>query len=441
MFIIGNGTLITHDPSSPIIKDGAVLIDGDLISAVGDCASIKAQNPHAKFIDAMGGLIMPGLINTHCHIYSAFARGLGIDGPPNRNFPEILENLWWNIDRHLTLEDVTYSAYWTYIDSIRNGCTTVFDHHASYGAVEGSLFAISEVADKLGLRTCLCYEVSDRDGEDKMRAAVKENADFIKYAAKSRRQRGMMGMHASFTMSDSTLELCMENTPSDTGCHIHVAEGMTDVYDCLSKHGKRVIQRLHDFGVLGEKTVTGHCIHISPLEMEILKDTDTIIVHNPQSNMGNAVGCPPTMEQIRRGILVGLGTDGYTNDMFESMKAAGTLHRHNLSDPTAAWAEAPQMLFQNNAEITRRMFDEEVGVLKAGAAADIIVADYIPQTPLHAGNINSHILFGLNGRCVTTTVAAGKVLMQNRKMLIADEQEIYAKCRELTAKLEKRINR
>lgn len=440
MLIIGNGTLITHDNDIPLIENGALLIDGEIISEIGDSASLRNQHPDAQYIDADGGLIMPGLINAHCHIYSAFARGLGIDGPPNRNFPEILENLWWNIDRHMTPEDVAYSAYWTYLDSIRNGCTTIFDHHASYGAIEGSLFAISNAAEKLGLRTSLCYEVSDRDGDEKMRKAVKENAEYIKYASKLKHQRGMMGMHASFTMSDSTLEYCMKNTPDGVGCHIHVAEGMTDVYDCLSKHDKRVIQRLHDFGILGEKTVTGHCIHISPLEMDIIKETNTIIVHNPQSNMGNAVGCPPTMEQMRRGILVGLGTDGYTNDMFESMKAAGTLHRHNLCDPTAAWAEVPQMLFRNNAEITKRIFGEEVGILKKWAAADVIISDYIPQTPLHAGNIYSHILFGLTGRSITTTVASGKILMLNRKMLIADEQEIYAKCRELTAKLEKRIN-
>lgn len=440
MLLIGNGRLITMDKDNAYFEDGCVAIEENLIQEVGETAPLRKKYPDAEWIDAKGGLIMPGLINAHNHIYSAFARGMAINGYHPSNFVEILEGMWWNIDKHLTLEDVAYSAYWTYLDGVKNGVTTVFDHHASYGAVSGSLFAISEAAQQLGLRTCLCYEVSDRAGQEKMKEAVQENEKFIQYAKKTPDQRGMMGLHASFTLSDQSLDYAAAHTPEGAGFHIHVAEGMADVTDCLRKYGKRVLQRLFDFHILGPHTVTGHCIHVSPLEMDLLKETDAMVVHNPESNMGNAVGCPPTMELMRRGILTGLGTDGYTNDMFESMKVANILHKHNTMDPNAAWTEVPQMLFENNRTIAGRFFDTPVGRLEAGAAGDVIVADYVPQTPMDGGNVNSHLLFGMTGRSVTHTIAGGKVLMKNREILCADEEHVYAHCRELAQNLAKRIN-
>ncbi|MBO6269225.1 MAG: amidohydrolase family protein, partial [Clostridium sp.] len=175
-------------------------------------------------------------------------------------------------------------------------------------------------------------------------------------------------------------------------------------------------------------------------EMDLIKDTDTMVVHNPESNMGNACGCPPTMEIVHRGIVTGLGTDGYTHDMLESWKVANILHKHHLCDPNAAWAEVPQMLFSGNREIAGRYFKKELGVLKKGAAADVIIMDYIPPTPMHAGNLNGHMLFGMSGRMVRTTIGSGKVLMKDRELVNVDEAAILAKVREGAAKLAKKIN-
>lgn len=440
MLLIGNGRLITRDNGNPYYENGAVLADGPLIRAVGETRVLREKYPEAEFLDARGGVIMPGLINTHHHIYSAFARGLSVKGYSPRNFPEILEGLWWKLDSLLTLEDCYYSALATYLDCIKNGVTTVFDHHASYGAIPGSLFEISRAARELGVRTCLCYEVSDRAGREKTRQAVEENAAFLKACKGDPMQKGMMGLHASFTLSDETLSLCRENLTEEAGVHIHVAEGIEDVYHCLRSHGKRIVDRLYDFGLLGKKSFTVHCVHVSAAEMEILRETGTVVVHNPESNMGNAVGCPPTMELMRRGVLTGLGTDGYTSDMLESYKVANILHKHHLCDPGAAWAETPKMLFENNAEIAGRYFDEKIGVLCPGAAADVIVLDYDPLTPMGADNLNGHILFGMNGRSVTATVIAGVVKMKNRELLCADEAEILANCRTLAGKLADRMN-
>ena len=442
MLVIGNGRMITQDASNPFLENGAVAMDGNTIVMVGVTEEVKKVYPDAEFVDAKGGVIMPAFINVHEHIYSAFARGLSVKGYNPKGFLDILDGMWWNIDRHLTLEQTKYSAVETLISCIRNGVTTVFDHHASFGQIGGSLFTIADVAKELGVRACLCYEISDRDGMDKARESVMENAEFIRYALKDDTDMiaGMMGMHAQFTISDATMELAAANKPDEVGYHIHVAEGIEDLHDCLKKYGKRIVDRLMDFNILGEKTLLGHCIYINPHEMDLIKDTNTMVVHNPESNMGNACGCPPTMELVHRGILTGLGTDGYTHDMIESYKVANVLHKHHLCDANAAWGEVPKMLFENNAAIANRYFKTPLGVLKEGAAGDVIVVDYNPPTQLDASNINGHMLFGMAGRDVVTTVANGRVLMKDREIKVIDVEEAMAKCREESAKLWHSIN-
>ena len=442
MRLLGNGYLITRDAENPFMADGCVAMEGGVITEVGSTGTLKEKYPQAEFIDARGGVIMPGLINAHNHIYSALARGLSIKNAPTRNFLEILDNLWWTIDRHLLLEDTKASADATFVDCIENGVTTIFDHHASYGQVDGSLFAIAERARHFGVRVNLCYEISDRDGEDKMRAAVHENAAFIRHARedKSGMVCGMMGMHAPFTLCDETLEYCVANNPAGAGYHIHVAEGIDDVYMSLKQHGKRPSFRLHDFGILGEHTICGHCTHVSEAEIELMRDTGCMVAHNPESNMGNAIGCPPVLKMLEKGLMVGLGTDGYTNDMLESYKVGNLLHKHAMCDPTVALAEIPAMLFENNRAMAARFFPKPLGIIKPGACADVIALDYTPLTPLEAGNINSHVMFGMNGRCVTTTIIAGEVKMKDRQLIGVDKQAVLAHARERARDLWTRIN-
>ncbi|MFA6941748.1 MAG: putative aminohydrolase SsnA [Clostridiaceae bacterium] len=442
MLIVGNGTIITRDNEKILDSSNGILIDGKFIKEVGNLKIIKEKFPEASFIDAKGMLIMPGMINTHMHIYSSFARGMDSKSTPPKDFLQILEGLWWKLDRTLTLEDIKYSALVTYLDLIKNGTTTIFDHHASAGAVTGSLFTIAEAAKALNVRSSLCYEVSDRDGEEIMLQGINENVDFIKYAnsLKDDMLTGMFGLHASFTLSDKTLDLVKEKSDGlNSGFHIHAAEGILDEEESESKYGKRVIERLNDFNILGEKTLAIHCTHINEREMEIIKSTNTTVVHNPESNMGNAVGCSPAIDMMKKGITVGLGTDGYTCDMFESMKTANILHKHNLKDPSAAWAEVPRMLFENNRIITERHIKNKIGILKEGAIADIIIADYTPHTPLTEDNINFHILFGVSGRCTETSIINGKVVMKDREILGIDQERIYSKSTEISKKLWDRI--
>ncbi len=442
MYLIANGKLITRDSAMPYLENGGVAVEGAKILEVGETAALKAKYPQAEFIDAKGMVIMPAFINAHSHIYSGLARGLSIKGHNPTNFFEVLDGMWWNIDRHLTLEDTRRSAYTTYIDSIKTGCTTVFDHHASYCEIEGSLFAIEEVAKELGVRTCLCYEVSDRDGEAKCDAAIQENADFIAHCEKEQDPmvKAMFGGHALFTISDRTFEKMVKANDGRTGFHIHVAEGMNDVYDSLQKYGTRSVNRLLNQGILGPKTLLGHCIHVNPAEMDIIKETGTMVVNNPESNMGNAVGCSPVLQMIHKGILVGMGTDAYTFDMLESLKVALIIQRHHACLPNVAWCEVTDMLFKNNREICAKYFPDPLGILKAGAAADVIVMDYKPFTPFSGDNIDGHMIFGMTGRQCETTMCNGRLLMKDRQLIGIDEEAVNARTLEVSKKLWGRLN-
>ena len=436
MILIGNGVLITQNSACPVVHGGCVAVDGNTITDFGTTGEMKKRYPGSEFYDADGGVIMPGLINTHGHIYSAFARGMSLkNSQVSKNFVQILENLWWRMDRALDLPEISYSAYTTYIDGIKNGVTTVFDHHASAGHVPDSLFTIAEAAETLGVRTSLCYEVSDRDGEKIADEGVRENADFLAYVNKktSDMLKGLFGLHASFTLSDRTLDKCV-TAANGAGFHVHTAEGIDDLYDSLKKYGKRVVERLNDASILGPQTIAVHCIHINAREMDILKHTDTIVVHNPESNMGNAVGCSAAMQMMEKGILMGLGTDGYTTDMLESYKVANIIHKHNLCDPSVAWGETAQMLLKNNAQICGRYFKKPLGVIEKGAYADIIVVDYDAPTPITESNTSSHILFGMTGRSVRSTMIDGRFVMKDRELLTADEREVYKTARDLAAK-------
>ena len=426
MLLVGNGQVVTRDEKNPFIKKGAVVIENDLITEVGEESKLKAKYPQAEYVDAFGNVIMPGLINAHTHIYSGLARGLSIKGNHPTNFLEILEGTWWKLDRNLTIDGTKASAYATIIDCIKNGVTTIFDHHASYGEIPGSLFAIKDVAGELGIRACLCYEVSDRDGGEKTQQSIRENADFIKWTRENDDDmiRAMFGGHAPFTLSDETLEKMAAANEYGVGFHIHVAEGLNDVYDSMKRYGTRSVHRLLQHGILGENTILGHCIHVTPAEMDIIKETETTVVNNPESNMSNAVGCAPVLRMMERGITVGMGTDAYTHDMLESLKAFLAVQRHNEGRPDVAFSEAVELLFYNNARIAKKIFGKEIGVLKEGAKADVVIMDYHPFTPLEKENIDGHIMFGMSGGSCRTAIINGRTVYRDRKFEGTDLERI-----------------
>lgn len=435
--LIGNGYVVTFGPDNRVIKNGAVLIEDDKIVKIGDFDKMKIEEAYDDFIDARGNVIMPGMINTHMHFYSTFARGLG-KMEPSANFSEILENLWWRLDKKLTLDDVYYSAMIPLIECIKNGTTTVIDHHASPFAVKGSLSKIEDALRAAGIKGCLCYELSDRDGEEITKLGIEENIEFIKKckASKDGYVTALFGMHASMTISKDTLEKSVKAVKElDSGFHVHTAEDISDVEDSQAKYGCGVVERWAKAGVLGPKTILPHCIHISEKEEQLLKDTNTNVVHNPESNMNNAVGTASILKLIEKGINVGLGTDGMNSDMFQGAKVVNLIHKIINKDPRLGFCEAANMLIQYNPKLASKFFRAPVGTLEPGSYADIIILDYEPPTPFNTDSFMGHLLFGMSSGLVDTTISNGKVLMLNGHLTEIDEHEIAEKSRELSEKL------
>ncbi len=434
--LIINGTLATFGEKSALIPHGALLIRGDRIAAVGTTAELRKLYPGEETLDAAGKLVMPGMICAHTHFYGAFARGMSLKTEAPSNFPQILEYLWWRLDKALHPEDVRSSALVCLVDAIRNGTTTLVDHHASPHAVAGSLDVIAQAVDESGLRACLCYEVSDRDGEEIATAGLKENERFIKQS-RNERIGATFGLHASLTLSDETLERAVGMAGDlGVGFHIHAAEDKADVDDSLKKYGLRVIERLEKAGILGPKTIAAHCVHIDAYETDILRETGTSVAHNPRSNMNNAVGVADVLRMLRRGVNVGLGNDGFSNNMFSEVEATYLVHKLAQKDPRVMGADQVlEMGFQNNGRIAGLFFGHPLGELSAGAYADVIIHDYVPTTPMDVGNLPWHLVFGMDGGQVNTTIAGGRLLMKERELLTLDEQSICARSRELAQKL------
>lgn len=516
--LIVHGTVMTLGARNELIADGALLVRGDKIAALGETNELAARFPNEEILDARGKLVMPGNICAHTHFYGAFARGMALPpGPPPKNFPEILQKLWWRIDRALTLEDCRASALVCLVDAIRHGTTTLIDHHASPNAIDGSLDAIAEAVHESGLRACLCYEVTDRNGQEGARAGIRENVRFLERTGSGGRQqeaggrrreaggsgegkregaegvegggdegqgsevggrrsedsrepglrrqamgdgwttvqgersadeggetdqvRATFGLHASFTVSDKTLERCLtELDGMDAGFHVHVAEDGADEDDALQNYGMRVGERLNAKGILGAKTIAAHCVHVDVGEIDLFKRTDTKVTHQPRSNMNNAVGVANVLGMMRHGITVGLGNDGFSNNMFSEMKTAYLVHKLHEHDPRVMGAEQVlEMAFANNARICANFWDLPVGALAEGAFADIILLDYVPFTEMSVGNFPWHVVFGVDGSNVTHTICGGELLMRDRELLMLDEQGIAARAKELSAQVWKRV--
>lgn len=433
MILIHNGFVVTCDERQPLIEDGAVLIDGDRIAEVGAARDLVGRAPGAKRLDARGQWVLPGAICAHTHFYGLFARGMALPTTP-RDFPEILETLWWPLDRALRPEGIRLSALVCLIDAIRHGTTTLIDHHASQGSIAGSLDLIADAVAESGLRACLCYEVSDRDGPAAARAGIDENVRWLRRVAEERPPRlaGLFGLHASLTLSDATLALCTEAAAAlgGVGFHLHAAEGPADQEDSLRRYGLRVIERLAQRGILGPRTVLAHAVAIDPWEMALLRETGTWVTHQPRSNMNNGVGVADVTAMLRGGIPVALGNDGFANDMFEEMKAAYLIHKAWQRDPRALPADQVlRMAYTHNARLATQIFGRPVGQLSPGAAADLIFVDYRPPTPVTPDNLPWHILFGVHGGQVTTTLVDGRLLMRDRQLLTLDEEAIVAAAR------------
>jgi putative selenium metabolism protein SsnA len=435
--LISNARVVTLDDENRVIDGGSVYIEDDKIIAVGKL-DVESLEPD-RSIDAEGRLLMPGLIIAHHHLYSTFARGFTPPGPPATNFDENLRRLWWKLDAALNTDDVYYSALLALMDAALAGCTTVIDHHASPSCCDGSLDWVERAFTDIGLSGCLCYEVSDRN---KPGEGMEENERFIRKCKDSDNGQiaAMFGLHASMTLSDETLDRCAAiGKELDAGFHVHAAEDAIDVTTTRERHGKRVLDRFHERGMTGHKSIFVHGTHLEPGEMKLLGETDSMLVSNPESNMNNGLPVSPVLDFLRHGVLVGVGTDGMSSHVISQARAMYMHQRTLHQDPTLAFGESCDILLRNNRRIANRLFNEPRGSIVKGQLADLVIYNYVPFTPLLPETLYGHLLFGIGFSRAHTTIARGKVIVENGNILKLPENEVRADCIERAAALWSRI--
>lgn len=426
--LLVNGTVVTGGEKPLVWTEGAVAWSESHIIAVGSEAELRSEYPEAELLDARGGLVLPGLINLHHHLYSALARGLAPAETP-RDFGQILERLWWMIDRALTPEAVRLSALLGAADCIRWGCTTVFDHHASPSCIRGSLDTIAEVIEEAGLSAVLCYEITDRNGHDQAVAGLVENLRFIDTSRDHPNIRGTLGLHASFTVCDETLDEAASRRPDDVGCHIHLAEDPIDFQVSEVAYGAAPLDRLAQRGFLDERALFIHGVHLTSEGRAVISENDAVLVHCPESNANNGVGRLDVERAVAGGTTVGLGTDGMSSAMLRALRAAFLMQRAGREDPTVGFAAHPGLL-HTNALVARRFLDEpHLGELVVGAPADICVVDSPPPTPIGPDNIFGHLVYGASEAPVRHTIGRGRVLLEDFRHTTLDPIAIAAAAR------------
>ena len=433
-----NCLLLTMEEGYPVYEKGAILWDKDgTIIEAGPMDQIETPTSKVDYTDANGKLIMPGQVCTHGHLYSFLARGISLKDAPPENFPQILERLWWRLDKALGSESIKYSALTGLIDSLRGGITTFIDHHASPFHVEGSLDILAQAAIDTKMRLCTCYEVSDRDGQKIRDEGVEENIRFInKYKAGSHPAlSSAFGIHASFTVSDETLQIISDTLPEGAGIHIHCCEAESDCTESVRLYKNRPVERLEKFNLLDGNAILAHGVFLNDEEMDLIADRQCRLIHNPMSNMNNAVGVAPIVTFMKKGIMTGLGSDGYSTSMFDEYAVAPLLQKVTTKDPREAYCEPFDMLFKNNPIIGSTLFSKPVGTLAPGSAADFLIVNYTAPTPINSANLIGHMTFGISRVQPDQVFINGEKVMENGNPIHLDVKEIAAKSIEITNEL------
>jgi putative selenium metabolism protein SsnA len=414
MRLVLSGGLVLVGPYRSDLVKADLLIDGDRIASVGDVSDGAPRR------DCSGCLIVPGNVCAHTHLYSALARGMPYRLEPPENFLQILQRVWWRLDRALDEESIRASALVGGMEALLCGTTTIIDHHASPTAIDGSLDVIADALERLGLRSVLCYEVSDRDGPESAQAGIDENARFLRRARPL--ARGLFGAHASFTLWPDTLDACVEAArEAGVGIHIHVAEDEADQTDALARFGQRVAHRLAEAGAIDDRAVLAHCIHLDDDEIEVIRSAGAFVAHSARSNMNNAVGHTPV---DLLGERVVLGTDGIGGDMFAESQAAFWRAKEEDIFLAVDW---PSQRLAAGARLAGRIFGAVgFGMVVEQAPADLTVLDYAAPTPLEGGNLPGHWIFGLSARHVRDVVVAGELVVADRRLTRVDQDELYA---------------
>lgn len=375
-------------------------------------------------LDCQGKLVTKSFAVGHHHVYSALARGMGAPKKNPENFREILQYVWWTLDKSLDKEMIEASALATAIACAKAGSTFVIDHHASPNCIEGSLEIIAAAFEKVGVNHLLCYEITDRDGLDKAEKGLQETENYLN------NRQALVGLHASFTVSDGTLKKAVGLAEKyNSGIHTHVAEDKYDQEHCVANYGKRVVERFSEAGVLDfSKTILGHCLHISESERELITRSRAFVVQNTESNLNNNVGY---FNSVGLGENILLGTDGMHSDMLRSAQAAFFVGQ---GFDKIGFSEAYQRFRMVHQYLALNGFTGD-------GDNNLVVLDYDSPTEINQENFLGHFIFGFSSRHVCHVISDGKLIVKDRIIQTVDEAEMLHFTREQSVRLWERMKK
>lgn len=438
--VFTNGNIYTMDSANTCYSSGYIREQDGLILEIGDMKAFRKKSGEVEK-NLEGRIVIPGMITGHSHFYAQFARGIsGLE--PIETWQHTLTRLWWKLDRKLTMKQCYYSAMMGLIEGLKSGTTLFFDHQASPSCVDGVMDVLADAVRQTGARAALSYEVTDRNGRENARSGIRENERFIQKCVKdpSDQLKPMIGLHAIYSVEDDTLEECARlGKDTDTGFHIHVAEGMADETECYRRYDENAIVHLKKKGILNEKSIAAHGVCISEEEISVFQSTGATFAYNGLSNANSGVGIAPVVSILEHGGHAVFGGDGFTSDMFHEISVDILLQRLKAGSPAAFTGnQIHQMMYEDNQRLTENVFGKPAGVLKPGSFADFLVIEYDSPTPLMETNIMAHLTSAFSGK-IKMTVAGGKIIVQDGHCTLVDEQEVFAHCREEAAKLWKSI--
>lgn len=369
-------------------------------------------------IDAGGRVITVPMINFHDHFYSRLAKGLPIKGSME-NFKLILQNLWWKLDLALDAEMIRASAQMAALESIRNGVTYIFDHHSSPNSANGSLKIIADVLREFGLRGVLCFETTDRNGNQLSEKGISENINFFKNST-DKDLKAMLGLHASFTLNDNTLNKVSELIKElGLGIHIHLCEDKVDREESFAKYKNLPADRLIKYGLLNDKSILAHGIHLTDEDYDSIANSGSSIVYNLDSNFNNAVGLPEFL-QVPLNIPILTGTDGMNSNPGRTFKQLFLIGRHQ------------GLTFEESFDWIRKVYFDQLNFvhkyfpnftsLNIKDRADMIIWDYVPPTPFMEENFWGHFIYGILDRSIHSVIQNGNVLMNNFRISINESE-------------------
>ncbi len=403
--LLKNATFINYKTLD--FKNTNILVEKGKLGKLKFIENTADFPENCEIINCTGKFVTKSFAVGHHHVYSGLAKGMGAPKKNPRDFNQILEYIWWTLDKSLDKDTIEASALATAMACAKAGSTFAIDHHASPNAITGALDIIGKAFDKVGVSHLLCYEISDRDGLDKAQEGLAETDSYLAS------NQGLIGLHASFTCGDETMKAAaLLAEKHNTGVHIHVAEDLFDENHCLQNYNKRVVNRINDFGMLNySSTILGHCLHVDKAERKILKAAPIYIVQNTESNLNNNVGFF-YKDGLNDNIM--LGTDGMHSDMLQSAKAAfftgQAFDTIDFSDAYQRFRKVHQYL--------------EVNKFEGDAENNLVVLDYDTATEMNSSNFLGHFIFGLRASHVQHVISDGKLIVKDRILTTVNEAEI-----------------